>query len=93
MVAKAFGLLGSSHVDVEKLQLWFSDWKSAYKLASEKPGVDFRIHPALVVLSVIDSAQSPLVNLPASISTHGVITAARCSRRLLEARNKRMLGK
>jgi hypothetical protein len=46
MVGTAFGLLGSSHVNVEKLQLWFSDWKSAYKLASEKAGVDIRIHPA-----------------------------------------------
>ncbi len=45
MAAKAFGLLGASHVDVEKLQLWFSDWKSAFKLASEKTDVDLRIHP------------------------------------------------
>jgi hypothetical protein len=45
MVATAFGLLGSSQVSLEKLQLWFSDWKSAYKVASEKPGVDIRIHP------------------------------------------------
>ena len=45
IAAKAFGLLGASHVDVEKLQLWFSDWKSAFKLASEKTDVDLRIHP------------------------------------------------
>jgi hypothetical protein len=45
VAAKAFGLLGASHVDVEKLQLWFSDWKSAFKLASEKTDVDLRIHP------------------------------------------------
>lgn len=44
-VSTAFGLLGSTHVNVEKLQLWFPDWKSAYKLACEKPGVDIRIHP------------------------------------------------
>src|SRR5512133_2611572 len=45
MIAAAFGLLGSNHADVGKSQLWFSDWKSAYKLASEKAGVDIRIHP------------------------------------------------
>ena len=45
MVATAFGLLGSNHVDIEKLQFWFSDWKSAYKAASEKATVDLRIHP------------------------------------------------
>jgi hypothetical protein len=48
MATSAFGLLGANHVDIEKLQLWFSDWKSAFKLASEKAGVDFRIHPARV---------------------------------------------
>jgi hypothetical protein len=46
MAAGAFGLLGANRVDVEKLKLWFSDWKSAFKLASEKSGVDIRIHPA-----------------------------------------------
>jgi hypothetical protein len=45
MVSTAFGLLGSSQVNLEKLQTWFSDWKSAYKLASEKSGADVRIHP------------------------------------------------
>ena len=45
MVAAAFGLLGSSQANLEKLQLWFSDWKSAYKLASEKTSADIRIHP------------------------------------------------
>jgi hypothetical protein len=46
MAAGAFGLLGANRVDIEKLKLWFSDWKSAFKLASEKSGVDIRIHPA-----------------------------------------------
>ncbi len=46
MTAAAFGLLGTHHVDMEKIKLWFSDWKSAFKLASEKPGVDIRIHSA-----------------------------------------------
>jgi hypothetical protein len=35
----------ANRVDIEKLKLWFSDWKSAFKVASEKTGVDFRIHP------------------------------------------------
>ena len=50
MAAGAFGLLGANHVDMDKLKLWFSDWKSAFKLASadsaSKPGVDIRIHSA-----------------------------------------------
>jgi hypothetical protein len=46
MAAGAFGLLGAHHIDSEKLNLWFSDWKSAFKLASEKPNVDMRIHSA-----------------------------------------------
>lgn len=45
MAASAFNLLGSSNADVEKMKLWFSDWKSAYKLACDNPGVDARIHP------------------------------------------------
>jgi hypothetical protein len=46
MTAVAFGLLGSSHVDIDRMNLWLSDWKSAFSLASEKVGVDPRIHPA-----------------------------------------------
>ncbi len=45
MAAAAFNLVGSSNTDVDKLKLWFSDWKSAYKLACDNPGVDARIHP------------------------------------------------
>ena len=45
MVTSAFALLGANHADIEKLKLWFSDWKSAFILASEKTDVDFRIHP------------------------------------------------
>ena len=48
MVAGAFGLIGANRVDIGKLQSWFPDWKSAFKLASEKSGVDYRIHPARV---------------------------------------------
>ena len=36
MVAAAFGLLGANQVDLEKLQLWFSDWKSAYQTCQRK---------------------------------------------------------
>jgi hypothetical protein len=31
-------------VDAEKIKNWIPDWKSAFKLASEKEGVDLRIH-------------------------------------------------
>mgnify|MGYP000185724353 CR=1 FL=1 len=46
MTATAFSLLGSNRVDVDRVKTWLSDWKSAYTLACEKPGVDLRIHPA-----------------------------------------------
>jgi hypothetical protein len=45
----------------------------------------FRIQPADVVLLVIDSAQSPLFNRPASISIHGLIIDAMNSSRLFDA--------
>lgn len=45
LTATAFSLLGSSRVDVDKVKTWLPDWKSAYTLASGKPGVDLRIHP------------------------------------------------
>ena len=48
---------------------------------------DFLSHPSDVVLSVMERAQSPWVRRPAIISIHGVIIAARCSKRLLDARN------
>ena len=44
MAAGAFGLLGAHHVDANKLNLWLSDWRSAFKLAGEKAGADFRIN-------------------------------------------------
>ncbi len=53
---------------------------------------DFRSQPSEVVLSVIESAQSPFVIRPAMISPHGVIIAARCSRRLFDAQNFRSSG-
>ena len=46
MTAAAFGLLGTHHINTEKIKLWASDWKSAFKLACEKSEVDARIHPA-----------------------------------------------
>jgi predicted nucleotidyltransferase len=46
MTATAFELAGAGNVTPEKLNLWLADWKSAYKLASEKPSVDIRVHPA-----------------------------------------------
>jgi predicted nucleotidyltransferase len=44
VTASAFGLIGINHVDSEKVKSWISDWKSAFKLASEKDGVDVRIN-------------------------------------------------
>ena len=32
-------------MDIDKVNLWLSDWKSAYTLASEKAAADSRIHP------------------------------------------------
>jgi len=45
----------------------------------------FRIQPAEVVLSVIDSAQFPLFRRPARMSIHGLIIDAMNSSRLFEA--------
>ena len=45
MVADAFGLIGANNVDAEKVKSWISDWESAFKLASEKKGVDMRVNP------------------------------------------------
>ncbi len=46
MVAAVYGLIGANRVDAEQVKGWLSDWKSAYRLACETPGVDARIHPA-----------------------------------------------
>lgn len=46
MVAVVYNLLGASQVDANKIKSWLSDWKQAFKLASETSGVDSRIHPA-----------------------------------------------
>jgi hypothetical protein len=53
---------------------------------------DFRIQPSAVVLSVIESAQSPLLRRPSMMSIHGVITAAKNSSKLFDARNCRSSG-
>jgi hypothetical protein len=44
MAAGAFGLLGANNVEAEKVKTWLSDWKSAFKTASEQATVDARIH-------------------------------------------------
>lgn len=41
----AYGLIGANQVDAEKMSTWLGDWKSAFKVASENPAVDLRIHP------------------------------------------------
>jgi hypothetical protein len=53
---------------------------------------NFLNQPSEVVLSVIESAQSPFAIRPAMMSIHGVIIAVRCSRRLFDARNCRLSG-
>jgi len=68
MTAGAFGLIGANNVDANKLNSWLPDWKSAFKLASEKTGVDMRIHPARVnyyekaVIAML-SGETPLAAL------------------------------
>ena len=44
MAAIVFGLIGANNVDAEKVKSWVSDWKSAFKLASDKKEVDARIN-------------------------------------------------
>ena len=46
VTTSAFGLIGINNVDAEKIKSWIPDWKSAFKLACEKEGVDLRIHAA-----------------------------------------------
>lgn len=41
----AYALIGANLVDTEKMNSWLGDWKSAFKLAGEKSGVDIRINP------------------------------------------------
>jgi hypothetical protein len=49
----------------------------------------FFYQPSNVVLLVMERAQLPRVRQPAMISTHGVMIAAMCSSRLLDAQNLR----
>ena len=44
LTATAFGLIGANHLNAEKIKSWISDWKYAFKLASENANVDFRIN-------------------------------------------------
>lgn len=46
MITALYGLLGATNVDADKIRGWMSDWKSAFCIASETPGVDARIHPS-----------------------------------------------
>lgn len=41
----AYGLLGANQLTAEQINRWLGDWKTAFKLASEKPNVDPRITP------------------------------------------------
>ncbi len=44
LTAAAFNLIGANNVNAEKLKTWVSDWKYAFKLASENASVDIRVH-------------------------------------------------
>jgi hypothetical protein len=46
MVATAYQLLGANKTDIDQIKNWLSDWKTAFKLASEKNNVDERINAA-----------------------------------------------
>lgn len=46
LTVTAFGLIGANHVNADKIKSWVSDWKYAFKLASENAKVDIRVHPA-----------------------------------------------
>ncbi|MBM3126507.1 MAG: hypothetical protein FJZ87_15795 [Chloroflexi bacterium] len=46
LAAGAFGLIGGMETDPQQVKSWIADWRSAFVAASEKPGVDARIHPA-----------------------------------------------
>ncbi len=53
----------------------------------------FFSQPSNVVLLVIDRAQLPSLSLPVSMSTQGVIIAAKYSNRLFDAQNLRSFGR
>jgi hypothetical protein len=42
--AGAYGLIGASQVDANKLKNWLPDWKAAFTAAAGKPEVDVQIH-------------------------------------------------
>jgi hypothetical protein len=44
MVATAYQLLGANKTDIDQIKSWLSDWKTAFKLASEKRNSDERLH-------------------------------------------------
>lgn len=46
LIAAVYGLIGANRISPETVRGWLADWKSAFQLAGEKPGVDGRIHPA-----------------------------------------------
>lgn len=44
MVATAYQLLGANKTDIDQIKSWLSDWKSAFKIASENKKSDERIN-------------------------------------------------
>ena len=62
---------------------WIS-WMSSLKFV-------FHVLPSKVVLSIMDREQLPGLRRPARMSTQGEMTPARCSRKLFEVQNLRLL--
>ena len=60
MISTVYNLLGAPNTDPDKVRGWLNDWKQAFKLASETPGVDTRIHPAR--LNYYDKAAKALLD-------------------------------
>jgi len=69
LIPRAFGLIGASNVDAEKVKNWIPDWKSAFMVASEKSEVDIRIcstrmnYYEKAIKAMLDSGDIPLAAL------------------------------
>ncbi|MCZ2128283.1 MAG: hypothetical protein LC099_10995 [Anaerolineales bacterium] len=45
LLAAVYALLGANQTNLDQVKGWLNDWKHAFKLAAETPGVEMRIHP------------------------------------------------
>ncbi len=44
MIASVYALLGANQTNLDQVKGWLNDWKHAFQIACETPGVDLRIH-------------------------------------------------